>query len=87
MRMPETNISVVALRNHMSEALGRTQFGHERIGITKNGTLSAVLVPVSDYDMLEAIEDASDVAAFDDAKVHDDGSRVDAADLYRELDL
>ena len=60
-------------------------YAGERIGVTRNGKLAAVLVSVSDLEALEAFEDAQDVAAYRAAKAQDDGERVSLDELRRDL--
>lgn len=59
-------------------------FGHERIGLTRNGKLAAVVIGVEDLELLEKLEDAEDLAAYRAAKADDDGLRVSLADLRAE---
>lgn len=73
------------LRDRLSEVLGRAMYGGERIGVTRNGKLAAVVVNVADFEALEAFELEQDVAAYRDAKAADDGQRVSLEDLRRDL--
>lgn len=60
-------------------------YAGERIGVTRNGKLAAVLVSVEDLEALEAFEEAQDVAAYRVAKAKDDGERVSLDELRRDL--
>lgn len=69
------------LRGQLADVLGRAMYGGERIGVTRNGKLAAVVVSVADLEALEAFEMAEDVAAYRAAKREDDGARVSLAEL------
>lgn len=73
------------LRNQLSDVLGRAMYAGERIGVTRNGKLAAVVVSVADLEALEAFEMAQDVAAYHDAKAEDGGERVSLTELRAEL--
>lgn len=76
-----SRVSTRELRGQLSDVLGRTMYGHERIGITRNGKLAAVLIGVDDLEALQEFEMAQDVAAYRQAKGADDGTRVLLADV------
>lgn len=78
-------ITTRELRSQLSDVLGRAMYAGERIGVTRNGKLAAVVVSVEDLEALEAFEMAQDVAAYRDAKSADDGARVPLEDLRAEL--
>ena len=73
------------LRGQLSDVLGRAMYGGERIGVTRNGKLAAVVVGVADLEALEELEMAQDVAAYRAAKAEDDGERVSLAEVRDEL--
>ncbi|MCL2463677.1 MAG: type II toxin-antitoxin system prevent-host-death family antitoxin [Micrococcales bacterium] len=73
------------LRSRLSDVLGRAMYAGERIGVTRNGKLAAVVVPVADVEALEELEMTQDVAAYRAAKAADDGARVGLAELRAEL--
>ena len=73
------------LRNQLSDVLGRAMYAGERIGVTRNGKLAAVVVSVADLEALEAFEMAQDIAAYREAKAEDDGERVSIAELRAQL--
>ncbi|MGK2854180.1 MAG: type II toxin-antitoxin system Phd/YefM family antitoxin [Microbacteriaceae bacterium] len=80
-----SSVSARELRTELSSIVGRVAFGHERIGLTRNGKLTAVVIGVDDLELLEQLEDAQDLAAFRAAKAQDDGVRVSLADLRADL--
>ncbi len=73
------------LRAQLSDVLGRAMYAGERIGITRNGKLAAVVVSAADLEALEEFEMAQDVAAYQAAKSADDGERVTLSELRNEL--
>jgi prevent-host-death family protein len=77
-------VSTRELRAQLSDVLGRAMYAHERIGVTRNGKLAAVVVGVEDLELLEALEMSQDVAAYRKAKAADDGTRVSLDELRRE---
>lgn len=79
-----STVSTRELRANLADVLGRVSYGGERIGVTKNGHLTAVVIGIED---LQTLEDARDLAAFREAMRHDDGERVSLADLRAELDV
>lgn len=76
-----SEVTTRELRSNLSDVLGRAMYGGERIGVTRNGRLAAVVVGVADLEALEALEMAQDVAAYRAAKAEDDGTRIDLAEL------
>lgn len=82
-----STVSTRELRANLADVLGRASYGGERIGVTKNGHLTAVVIGIEDLQALEEFEDARDLAAFREAMRHDDGERVSLADLRAELDV
>lgn len=80
-----TEVSTRELRAQLSDVLGRAMYAGERIGITRNGKLAAVVVSTADLEALEEFEMAQDVAAYREAKAADDGGRVSVADLRGDL--
>jgi len=60
-------------------------YAGERIGVTRNGKLAAVVVSVADVEALEEFEMAQDVAAYRQAKADDGGSRVTLDELRADL--
>lgn len=73
------------LRDHISEVLGSVSYGSERIGVTKHGKLTAVVIGVEDLELLEELEAARDASEFRAARASDDGVRVSLDELSAEL--
>ncbi len=80
-----TEISTRELRSQLSDVLGRAMYAGERIGVTRNGKLAAVVVSVADVEALEEFEMAQDAAAYREAKAADDGTRVTLEELRADL--
>jgi prevent-host-death family protein len=80
-----TEITTRELRSHLSDVLGRAMYAGERIGVTRNGKLAAVVVSVADIEALEAFEMEQDIAAYREAKANDDGNRVSLDELRADL--
>lgn len=78
-------VSTRELRSQLSDVLGRAMYAGERIGVTRNGKLVAVVIGVADLEALEEFETAGDVAAYRDAMASDDGQRVGLGQLRSEL--
>ena len=78
-------VSTRELRDQLSDVLGRAMYAGERIGITRNGKLAAVVVSAADLEALEEFEMAQDVATYREAKAADDGERVAIDELRRNL--
>jgi len=80
-----SKVSTRELRSQLSDVLGRTMYAGERIGVTRNGKLAAVMISVADFEVLEDLEMAQDVAAYREATSEDDGERVSLDELRRDL--
>lgn len=80
-----SEVSTRELRSHLSDVLGRAMYAGERIGVTRNGRLAAVVVSVADFEALEAFEMEQDLAAYREAKAADDGTRISLEDLRANL--
>ncbi len=80
-----SEVSTRELRSQLSDVLGRAMYAGERIGVTRNGKLAAVVVGVADLEALEEFEMTQDVAAYRDAIATDDGGRVSLDELRRDL--
>lgn len=78
-------VSTRELRSQLSDVLGRAMYAGERIGVTRNGKLAAVVVGVEDLEALEACEMDQDIAAYRRSKEEDDGTRISLAELRAEL--
>ncbi|WP_448060818.1 type II toxin-antitoxin system Phd/YefM family antitoxin [Cellulomonas hominis] len=86
MKTTTAEVTSRELREHLAQVLGRAQFGGERIGITRNGKLAAVVISVEDAEALEELEMNQDVAAYRAARAEDDGNRITLAELRSTLD-
>ena len=80
-----SEVTTRELRSRLSEVLGRVMYAGERIGVTRNGKLAAVVMSAEDLEALEEFEMAQDVAAYRAAVANDDGGRVSLDELRREL--
>ncbi|MCY1715641.1 type II toxin-antitoxin system prevent-host-death family antitoxin [Microbacterium sp. SL62] len=80
-----TELSTRELRSQLSDVLGRAMYAGERIGVTRNGKLAAVVVSVADVEALEEFEMAQDIAAYRQAKIDDDGTRVTLDELRADV--
>ncbi|MFG6474756.1 type II toxin-antitoxin system prevent-host-death family antitoxin [Microbacterium sp. P06] len=78
-------VSTRELRAQLSDVLGRAMYAGERIGITRNGKLAAVVVSAADLEALEEFEMSQDVDAYRRAKSADDGGRVSLDEVQRDL--
>lgn len=72
------------LRDKLADILGSVTYGSERVGVTRHGKLTAVVISVEDLELLEELEAARDVAEFRAAKAADDGERVTLDELRAE---
>lgn len=80
-----SEVSTRELRSQLSDVLGRAMYAGERIGVTRNGKLAAVVVSVADLEALEDFEMTQDVAAYREAIASDDGQRVSLAEVRGDL--
>ena len=55
-----TSVTTVQMRKEISDILGRVAFRKERVAVTRNGKTVAVVIPVEDLHLLEALEDKLD---------------------------
>ena len=81
-----SEVTTRELRSQLSDVLSRAEYAGERIGVTRNGRLAAIIISPADAEELEAFEMAQDVAAYREAKKSDDGHRISLAELRKELD-
>jgi len=72
-------------RAELSDVVGRVTYGGERVALTRNGKVAAVLISKEDLETLERLEMAADVDAYRQARDNDDGTRVSLEELDREL--
>ena len=55
--------SASALREDLADLLNRVSYNGERVAIRRHGKTVAVLVPAEDAELLEALEDQTDLDA------------------------
>lgn len=84
--MSERRISEA--RESFSTTINRVAFGGERVVLTRHGRRVAAVVPISDLELIEALEDARDLDEVREA-LADPQNRKPIAwrDLKRQLDL
>ena len=73
------------LRDSLADVLGGVAYGSERVGVTRHGKLTAVVISVADLELLEELEAARDAAECAAAKAADDGQRVSLDELLTEV--
>ena len=73
------------LRQQIADALNTVSYAGQRIAINRHGKRVAVLVPVEDLAMLEAIEDRVDLAAA--RKALKEKGRIPWAEVKKELGM
>lgn len=54
------NVASKDLRGGLADILGNVAYRSERVGVTRNGRLVAVIVSVDDFETLEELEAARD---------------------------
>ncbi len=79
-----SRVSSRELRADLLDVVGRVAYGHERVALTRNGKVAAVLISKQDLETLERLEMAAEVRAYRDARAKDDGRRVTLEELDRE---
>ncbi|KNY04668.1 type II toxin-antitoxin system prevent-host-death family antitoxin [Microbacterium sp. GCS4] len=73
------------LRDRLADVLGGVAYGSERVGVTRHGKLTAVVISVDDLELLEELEAARDAAEFAAAREADDGGRVSLDELRADV--
>jgi antitoxin Phd len=78
-----SSVSVADARSHLSDVIARSQ--KEAVFIERRGQRAAVVVSPEQYErMLEALEDAEDAAAFDDAMA-EEGENIPWSQVKKDL--
>lgn len=78
-----SSVSVADARNHLSEVIARSQ--NEAVFIERRGQRAAVVVSPARYEqLLDALEDAEDAAAFD-AAMAEEGPNIPWAQVKADL--
>ena len=85
MKTVRRRISSREFRAELSNVVGRVAYGGERVALTRNGKVAAVLISKEDLETLERLEMAADVADYRMARASDDGVRVSLEELEAEL--
>ena len=78
-----STVSVADARNHLSDVIARSK--SEAVFIERRGQRAAVVVSPEQYErMLDALEDAEDVVAFDEA-IAEEGPNIPWAQVKADL--
>ncbi|MFZ4894359.1 type II toxin-antitoxin system Phd/YefM family antitoxin [Plantibacter sp. Mn2098] len=78
-----STVTVTAARSMLPELIDRAH--HEAVFLERRGKLEAVVISPEQYNrMIEALEDADDVAAFDDAMA-EEGENIPWAQVKADL--
>jgi antitoxin Phd len=78
-----SSVSVADARSHLSDVIARSQ--QEAVFIERRGRRAAVVVSPERYErMLEALEDAEDAAAFDEA-IAEEGENIPWDQVKKDL--
>lgn len=85
MKTISRSIASKDLRDGLADVLGGVAYGSERVGVTRHGKLTAVVISVDDLELLEELEAARDAAEFTAARAADDGQRVSLDELRDEV--
>lgn len=56
-----TTVSIVDMRKNFSEVVNTAAYGHERVVLMRHNKPVVAIVPMEDYELLEALEDRLDV--------------------------
>ena len=85
MRSIHSRLSSREFRATLSDVIGRVSYGGERVAVTRNGKVAAVLISKQDLETLERLEMESDLQAYREARAADDGERVSLEELESEI--
>ena len=80
-----SQLSSREFRATLSDVIGRVAYGGERVAVTRNGKVAAVLISKQDLETLERLEMRADVEAYREARAADDGTRVSLEELESEI--
>jgi len=58
---PVGHVSVSEARESFAELVNRAAYGRERVLVARRGRAIAAIVPIEDVELLERLEDASDI--------------------------
>jgi prevent-host-death family protein len=56
-----TSVTAKQLKDSPAEVLGRVQYGHERVAVTRHGKEVAAVVSIEDARLLERLEEVLDI--------------------------
>jgi PHD/YefM family antitoxin component YafN of YafNO toxin-antitoxin module len=60
---------------------------HPKYITDEKGNKNAVVLPIKEYDkLLEELEDAADVRAYDEAMKNDDGVRIPMEEVFKKIE-
>ncbi len=84
-----TTVTASDLKTNHSDVLGRAQYGHERIAVTRHGKEVAAVVPIEDARLLETLEEALDALDALDAihETEQGEATISLAELRERLGL
>ncbi len=81
-----TRLSTHQFQNDMVNAINRVSQDGERILLHKNKKKLAAIVPIEDFELLEAMEDQADLQAAR-AALAEGGERIPAAEVKRLFNI
>ncbi len=70
-----TKISIADARSSFGDLVNRAHYADERVILEKRGKPVAAVISIADLETLEALENAADIRALQEAKAEDDGTR------------
>jgi len=85
--MPATAISISAARDEFADVTNRVAYGKERIVLTRRGRHVVAVIPASDLELLEALEDQIDLTEARAALAASRGQRIGLDELKAQLGL
>jgi prevent-host-death family protein len=80
-------VAAAQLKNVIGEVLNQVQFRRERVTLTRKGQVAAVLIPVEDLRLLEALEDRMDAVEIERILADDSDEWVSLEETGKELGL
>ena len=85
--MPATAMPISEVRDHFADVTNRVAYGRERVVLTRHGRATVAVIPASDLELLEALEERIDLAEARKAFAASKGQRIGLDDLKAELGL
>jgi prevent-host-death family protein len=55
------NLSAAKIRGELADVINRVAYNKERVAITRRGKVEAIIIPVEDFELLEALEEKMDL--------------------------